>query len=121
MTLQGGLSAGNIVLNRSGSKRNSQYGRQLKKHGSAVNLDPAYSACKAYTEEPAISAFDSIVACMPAFMHAAAVLGKTFKGRLAHCRASGCMVEKFQRQGRLEGCRRMSAATQLILGLGKVY
>ncbi len=28
-----------------------------------------------------------------------------------------CMVEKIPRQGRLEGCHRMSAATDLIYGL----
>ena len=41
------------------------------------------------------------------------------EGRPALCRAFIHMleVEEVPRQGRLEGCQRMSAATHLILGL----
>ena len=39
---------------------------------------------------------------------------------LKFCRALNYMVEEIPRQGRLEGCHRMSAATQLICGLESV-
>ena len=38
----------------------------------------------------------------------------------AFCRAFNYMVEEIPRQGRLEGCHRMSAATHLICGLESV-
>ena len=42
------------------------------------------------------------------------------QGRPAFCRAFNYMVEEIPRQGRLEGCHRMSAATHLICGLESV-
>ena len=43
-------------------------------------------------------------------------MGGLCQGRLADCRTFIHMVEKIPRQGRLEGCHRMSAATHLIYG-----
>ena len=42
------------------------------------------------------------------------------QGRPAVCRAFIYMVEEILRQGRLEGCHRMSAATHLICGLERM-
>ncbi len=50
----------------------------------------------------------------------AKAMGGLCQGRLADCRAFVHMVEKIPRQGRLEGCHRMSAATHLIYGLESV-
>ena len=47
-------------------------------------------------------------------------MGGLCQGRPAVCRAFTYMVEEIPRQGRLEGCRRMSAATHLICGLESV-
>ena len=44
-------------------------------------------------------------------------MGGLCQERPALCRAFIHMVEEIQRQGRLEGCHRMSAATHLICGL----
>ena len=44
-------------------------------------------------------------------------MGGLCQGRPAGCRAFNYMVEEIPRQGRLEGCHRMSAATHLICGL----
>ena len=40
--------------------------------------------------------------------------------KAAVCRAFNYIVEEVPRQGRLEGCHRMSAATHLICGLESV-
>ena len=44
-------------------------------------------------------------------------MGGLYQGRPAVCRAFVHIVEEILRQGRLEGCHRMSAATHLICGL----
>ena len=46
-------------------------------------------------------------------------MGGLCQGRPAFCRAFNYTVEE-TRQGRLEGCHRMSAATHLICGLESV-
>ena len=38
--------AGKVVSDMLKSRGDSQYGRQLKKYGSDVNFEPAYSACR---------------------------------------------------------------------------
>ena len=52
--------------------------------------------------------------------HKKVLLIITSQGRSAICRAFIHMVEKIPRQGRLEGCHRVSAATHLICGLESV-
>ena len=47
-------------------------------------------------------------------------MGGLCQGRLADCETFIHMVEEIPRQGWLEGCHRMSAATHLIYGLESV-
>ena len=48
-------------------------------------------------------------------------MGGLCQGRLADCRTFIHMVEEIPRQGKMEGCHRMSAATHLIYGSESVY
>ena len=68
---------------------------------------------------------NSVTACLPcgvqstiaAIVWVVATQWGLCQGRPADCRAFNYMVEEIPRQGRLEGCHRMSAAMHLICGL----